>query len=239
MGEPVRILAVIPARGGSKRLPGKNIKQLGGKPLIAHSILALNAVKHLFSDTIVSTDDKRIADVAEQYGGKVPFIRPACLATDMAKSSAVLKHAVYYYEEQHAKKLDWVLLLQPTNPLVKPTDIEQAVKLAMTGEYDSIVSVCNITDHHHPRKAKILENGFLKPFLPGWDDEFQRQTLSAVFQRNGSIYMSKRSLIIEHDTLYGDRIGALEMPQEQFIDIDTPVDFCIAEALLRYNNDLY
>lgn len=229
--QPMRVLAVVTARGGSKRIPKKNVRFLGGKPLIAWTIEAAKAVSALHA-VVVSTDDEDIADVSRMAGAEVPFMRPEALSSDTAASLPVVQHATAFIEQRDAVTFDWVLLLQPTSPLRLPADIEAALALAAQDDSDSVVAVKPMPVH--PVFAKKLdEHGLLKPLLMEEPEGLRRQDVSpAAYCRNGAIYLTKRSVLMEENSLYGKRIRAHIMPEERSIDIDTPLDFALAELLL-------
>lgn len=228
------ILTVITARGGSKGLPGKNIKPFLGKPLIAYSIEAAKQARYDNADIVVSTDDQEIAEVAKQYGASVPFMRPDELATDSATSIDVLKHVITEMEcSKNQGAYDWVLLLQPTSPLRTSHDIEQVFKLSTSRPCDAVISVVEASGSH-PLKIKKIDSGYLKPYL---DKErnvaTRRQDLSPVFNTNGAIYLVKRDAIMNENLIFTDKTLAYEMPRERSIDIDDLFDFEVAELLLQ------
>ena len=169
-----KILAVIPARGGSKGVSRKNIRLIAGKPLIAYTINTALKAKHLFHRVIVSTDDEEIATVAKEYGAEVPFLRQMELSTDKAPMVPVLQHAVQFVERQDGIHLDWVFLLQPTEPLRKISDIQKAMELASEGNCDSVISVKRVFAHH-PILMKKIENGRLTPFMVEEKEGTRRQ----------------------------------------------------------------
>ena len=170
MEKAEKVLAVIPARGGSKGVPRKNARLVCGKPLIAYTIEVALAARHLFHRIIVSTDDAEIAEIARQHGAEVPFLRPPALADDKAPMVPVLEHAVQFVEQEDHVCLDWVCLLQPTDPLRDVTDIGAALCLARQGGCDSVISVVQVFDVH-PILMKRIENDQLLPFCvhPGRD----------------------------------------------------------------------
>ena len=230
----MNILAVIPARGGSKGIPGKNIKEVAGIPLIAHAIKACLECSDQFHKLIVSTDDETIASVARQYGADVPFIRPAHLATDEASSLGVMQHALQYFEENDKVEIDWTMLVQATNPLVLPADINKALGLLQQHpNATSIVSVKEAMDSH-PFKLKIIEQGELKPYIQDTPEMIRRQDLEpAIYKRNGSLYMTRRDVLMDQNDLYGEHIVPYIMPAERSIDIDEEADLVLADFLLK------
>jgi CMP-N,N'-diacetyllegionaminic acid synthase len=226
------VLAVITARGGSKRMPGKNIRQLAGKPLIAWTIEAARACGDCLYAVVVSTDDEAIARVSQEHGAEVPFMRPEALATDKAASLPVVQHATQFIERRDGITFDWVLLLQPTSPLRKAEDIMAALTIAQAGDCDSVVSVKPMPVH--PVFAKTMDaDGVLHPFLLEEPEGLRRQDVSPpAYCRNGAIYLTRRTVLMENNSLYGKRTRAIEMPEDRSVDIDTPLDFALAELLI-------
>ncbi len=230
----MNILAVIPNRGGSKGIPKKNIVNINGKPLIAYAIEAALESRECFCKVVVSTDSEEIAEVARHYGASVPFIRSKELATDEATSLSVMQHAVQYVEQQYDLKLDWSLLIQATNPLVSGADIKEVVNLAkLNAQATSVVSIKDAMNSH-PFKLRIIEDGYLKPFLKDCPEAMRRQDFTPhVYKRNGSLYMTRRDILMEGNDLYGEKIFPYQMPDSRSIDIDTLQDLELAEFLLQ------
>ncbi len=226
-----RVLAVITARGGSKGIPGKNIADLAGKPLIAWTIEAALRSKAV-SRVIVSTDDAEIAAVSRQWGAEVPFLRPALLASDTSPHLPVLLHALAWIDEHDSQRYDDILLLQPTSPLRATDDIERAVQIARDHHADSVVSVCPA--HPHPFLARrITDDGRLEEFAPRTEGYMARQGLPPAYMLNGAIYLVRREVLIDRQSFYTDRTFAYVMPQERSLDIDTPWDLYLANLILR------
>ena len=222
------IFGLIPARSGSKGLPGKNVKPLLGKPLIAWTIKQAMASKYL-DGVIVSTNDKEIAGISKRYGAEVPFMRPKELATDEAKSSDVILHAINWTEEND-KPYDLVMLLQPTSPLRIKEDIDKAIELLFEKRADAIVSVCEM--EHHPYWSNVLpEDGCMKDFIKP-EAARRRQELPAFYRLNGAIYLSYCNYLKQEKSFFGDKTFAYIMPRERSIDIDEELDFIVAEILL-------
>ena len=224
-----RIFAVIPARGGSKGLPGKNTRELAGKPLLAWSI---DAARHsrFVDEVIVSTDCEATAQLARSWGADVPFIRPAELATDEAKGIDVILHALNWRQLQDPP-VDLVLVLQPTSPLRTSTDIDQAVALLFARKAQSIVSVCPV--EHHPWWANTLpEDGSMKDFLRPELNNTNRQELPSFYRLNGAIYLAQASFLQQTRSFIAAGTYGYQMPPEASIDIDTLLDFRLAELLL-------
>jgi len=228
-----RILAVIPARGGSKGVPRKNIREVCGTPLIGYTIeTALKAKKMLYR-IIVSTDDEKIAAISKEYGAEVPFMRPKEIANDQASMIPVLQHAVKCVEKEDNIKIDWVLLLQPTDPLREVTDIERGIKLALANDSDSVISVERVFAHH-PVLMKKIENNRLLPFIIEEKEGTPRQEYNPpAFMRNGSIYLTKREVLMEMDSIWGINIKPMIMKEGSRISIDTKNDLKLAEILIK------
>lgn len=228
----MRVLGVITARGGSKGLPRKNIRELHGKPLIEHTIRAALAAADLFHRVIVSTEDEEIAGISRCAGADVPFLRPQELARDETPTLPVLQHAIDYVEHSDGVTIDWVMILQPTSPLRTRADIEATIALAEAGDCDTVVSVRKANNCHPFRMKKMDADGWLVPFIDGCAEPVRRQDLAPnAYQRNGAIYLVRRDRLLEN-RLYGDRIKAYVMPDDRSVDIDTHLDFRLAEALL-------
>lgn len=224
-----RVLGVITARGGSKGVPGKNIKSFGGHPLIYYSIIAAQGAKTL-ARTLVSTDDEAIANIARNLGADVPFLRPPELAADTTLHLPVLQHAVAFAESQDGVQYDIIVTLQPTSPLRIAADIDAVVSSLISSEADSAVSVVEYTTHH-PAKAKIIEGGFLRPFCGTEPEGIRRQSLPRVYERNGSVYAVRRDVLLGGH-IYGDRILPYVMSEDRSLDIDTQEDFDRGERML-------
>lgn len=228
----MKILGIITARGGSKGLPRKNILALHGRPMIDYTIDAALAAGDLFHRVIVSTDDEEIADISRRAGAEVPFLRPPQLARDDTPTLPVLQHAVDYVERRDGVAIDWVMILQPTSPLRTKEDIEAVVGLAAAGDCDTVVSVRQVSNCHPHKIKKMDSQGWLVPFIDGSVEPVRRQDLVPdAYQRNGAIYLVSRDRLREN-RLYGDRIRPYIMVDDRSVDIDTQVDFLLAEVLL-------
>ncbi len=227
-----KILAIIPARGGSKRVPRKNVKLLSNKPLISYTISA--ALKSKYIDkTIVSTDNKEIARIARQYEADIPFIRPSELAHDDSTTLSVLKHAVKFMEKSKNFKPDLVILIQPTSPLVLAEDIDMAIEKIIETKTNSCVSVCEISERPE-WMFHLSESGKIRPFLKKKNKITNSQQLPKVYRLNGAIYITRRDILIKNNIIIDeDSSSAIVMPPERSIDIDRPIDFIVAEALIK------
>ena len=225
------ILALIPARGGSKGLPGKNIRLLAGKPLISWTIeAALNS--KVLNRVIVTTDDEKIARIAREWGAEVPFIRPANLADDTSSSISVVEHALQWLKENENYKPDYNLLLQPTSPLRTYEDIRNVNEIAVTRQVTGVVSVCEANPHPYIVK-KITQDGMLEDFIALKTIYDRRQDMPSAYAINGAMYLNHTdSLLKNHNFCPKDTVAYI-MPKERSIDIDTPWDFQIAEFILN------
>jgi CMP-N,N'-diacetyllegionaminic acid synthase len=223
------ILAVIPARGGSKGIPQKNIKDLAGKPMIAWSINAAKKIQGL--KLIVSTDDEKIAAIARQHGADVPFIRPADLSTDTAGSFDVVLHALEWMKAKGSFHPDFILLLQPTSPLRSLDDILAAINMQSQKDADAIVSVCPIS---HPVSwfVDLSADGKVLP-TPDLQIALRRQDAGSYYELNGALYLVRAPAFYKERTFIPKNTFAYVMPPDRSIDIDTPWDFYLADLILR------
>ncbi len=224
-------LAVIPARSGSKGLKDKNIRSLCGKPLLAYSIEAARA-SSLFDTIYVSTDSEKYAIIAKEHGAQVPFLRPESLAGDAASSWDVVKQALAAFEAE-GRSFDEIALLQPTSPLRTAEDIRKAHGLLCEKEALAVIGVCPV--EHSPLWSNTLpEDGDMRGFLRPEALQRPRQELPAYYRINGAMYFIKKECLEHLDKLYENKCFAYVMPQERSIDIDSALDFYLAEALLRH-----
>ncbi|RKS01908.1 cytidylyltransferase domain-containing protein [Flavobacterium sp. 102] len=227
----MRILGLIPARGGSKGVPKKNIKLLGRKPLIEYTIDSAKE-STLLTQVVVSTDNEEIAIAAEIYGCKPPFIRPAELAEDTSTSLEVVQHAIAFFEAQNIF-FDAVCLLQPTSPFREKGCIDKAISQFINTNADCLVSVLPIPLEYNPHWAfEETENGLLKIATGEATIIPRRQALPKAFHRDGSIYVTKTE-VIKNGSLYGNKIAYLESNPEFHVNIDTMEDWEKAEKLLN------
>jgi CMP-N,N'-diacetyllegionaminic acid synthase len=228
-----KILAVIPARGGSKGVPRKNVRLVGDKPLIAYTIEAALAARDLLYRVVVSTDDEEIAAITRQFGAEAPFLRPAELAEDRTPMVPVLQHAVRFVEEQDGARVDWVLLLQPTAPFRTAQDLRAAVALALQGGCDSVISVVQVFATH-PILMKRIEDGRLLPFCTEEKEGTRRQDYQpAAYMRNGAIYLTRRDVLVEKNSIWGEVIRPYVMPEERSVNVDSELDFKLVELLIN------
>lgn len=225
------ILTIIPARGGSKGVPRKNIRILGKKPLIAHTIEAALGSKHI-KRLIVSTEDEEIAKISSKYGADVPFLRPLSLATDKAKAIGVVKDALLKMEKIDNKEYSVVVYLEPPAPFKTTDDIDTCIELFFDKKPSSVVSV-NEANQYHPILMKKIENNRLKHI---WKDEPEgvpRQMYSpTAYMRNGAVYVLRKENILK-GVFYGDNIFPYIMPIERSICIDSMLEWYTAETILN------
>lgn len=224
-----KVLAIITARGGSKGLPGKNIKNLLGKPLIAWSIDQAKASKYI-DKLIVSTDDVKIAEVAKSYGADIPFIRPAALASDQASSIDVIEHAINFLKNQ-GSQYDILILLEPTSPLREVEDIDLSIaQLVDTPNAESIAGVSKV-EGQHPDFLVSLSDNFMRSYQQY--EVKRRQDLSSLFFFEGTIYASYISAFLEKRSFYHDRTLGYIVPKWKSFEIDDLIDFMIVEKILE------
>jgi len=226
----MKIIATICARGGSKGVPGKNVRPLAGKPLIVHTIETARKCR-LIDKIIVSTDSPQIADIAKSYGAEVPFMRPPELATDTAPKLAAIQHAVRFLEAQQAYHPDIIVDLDPTSPLRTVKDIEASIKIVRDEGADNVFSV--IRAHRNPYFNMVeVINGRVQLVKQAASPAVRRQDAPPVYDMNASIYVWKRGVLLNNDSLFLARTRIYEMP-EWARDIDGEIDFKFAEYIIK------
>jgi len=230
----VEILGIVTARGGSKGLPRKNIHPLCGKPLLQYTAEAALKAKRL-TRVILSTEDEEIAAVGRRCGLEVPFMRPPELARDDTPHVPVLQDAVRRME-QAGKTVDAILTLQPTNPLRLPSDIDGAIELLERTGADSVISFVAVGEKHPARMKFIGEDGRVvdPPFAEKFEGQ-RRQDLPVLYLREGSIYLTRRDVLMKHNSIKGRDCRAWIMPQDRACNIDSPFDLFLAEQLLKFH----
>lgn len=228
----MKTLAIISARGGSKGLPGKNIKSLNGFPLIYYTIHSARNTKEI-DKVIVSTENKEIASISEKYGAEVPFLRPVELAQDSSTSIDVLLHAVNYFENL-GKFYDLTVLLEPTSPLRKKDDLSNAIISFSDAieKYDGIVSLGKI-HLENPAITKVISNGYVKPFVD-FKEIKRRQDYPDIYFPYGVIYAVKTEILKTNKTIYTDRSMPYFIERWQNYEIDDEFDFMCVEQILKY-----
>jgi len=231
----MKILGLIPARGGSKGIPRKNIKPLGNKPLIAYSIEAGLQSRYL-DKVLVSTDDEGIAQIARQYGADVPFIRPTELARDDTPTLPVIQHTLQFLAEQ-GENYDAVCLLQPTSPFRPPEFIDRAIEIFMQRGADSLVTVRKVPHEYNPHWVfEPDRNGFLHIATGESNNEIipRRQELPPAYYRDGNIYVMTTDLVLRQNALLGEKLAFYETPSSiPAVNLDTPEDWEEAVKLLE------
>ncbi len=234
-----KILAVTLARGGSKGVPKKNIRHIGGVPLIAYTIVEALRSTHI-TDYVLSTDSEEIRSVALEWGASAPFLRPAELAQDTSSSLSAIQHACRWMEESKGIRYDYVVELMATNPMKTSVDIDAALEKLISTGADSVIGVTKVEDHHPIRIKKIVDDrivDFVLPEIP----ETRRQDLKPdAYIRNGAIYAVKRDLIMEKNSRYGTTESRPYIfPEQRSVNVDTEVDFLVANFLLERENREY
>lgn len=227
-----KILGIIPARGGSKGLPGKNILPLAGIPLIGWTIKAAQASRY-FDRVVISTDDPKIAKIAKAHGGDVPFLRPKELAQDNSSSFNVIVHAIEFLRSQ-GEGYDYAALLEPTSPLRKKGDFDAAIKLLIdhADRADSLVSVGEVHTEH-PSIVKKIAGGFVAPYVRGLRVVKRRQDCDRAYFPYGVIYLSKIQTLIGTGTFYQKKTIPYIIERWQNYEVDDQYDFYCIEAILK------
>lgn len=227
-----RVLAIIPARSGSKRIKNKNVTLIAGKPLIAYAIEAAQKSKYI-DKVMVTTDGKEIAAVAKKFKAEVPFMRPAKLASDKARSYDVVRHAVEFYEAQN-DFYDIIVLVQPTTPLVEAKDIDEAILKLLNSRSNSCVSMCEISER--PEWVFEIDGKRAVPASANFSEAKRSQDLPDLYRLNGAVYAARKELILKKNMLIDyQNLSAVIMERERSIDIDEPIDLEIAAAIIKKN----
>jgi CMP-N,N'-diacetyllegionaminic acid synthase len=228
----MRVVGIIPARGGSKSVPRKNIRLLAGKPLLQYTAEAARAA-HRLERVILSTEDSEIADVGRRCGLDVPFLRPMELAQDDTATLPVVQHAIGWLEEQEGDRYDAVCLLQPTNPLRRPGQIDACIALLERTQADAVVTVLSVPDKHNPHWVYFQsEEGLLHLSTGEKDPIARRQDLPPAYHREGAVYVTRRDVLMEQGSLFGERLAGYVLEPGQTVNIDTPSDWEQAERLI-------
>jgi CMP-N,N'-diacetyllegionaminic acid synthase len=234
----VTVLGVITARAGSKGIPGKNTRLLGGKPLIVHTIDAAQE-SGVFDRLILSTDDEQAAAIARGRGCDVPFMRPDSLARDDTPHLPVMQHALGWLRDHDQYAPDWVMILLPTSPLRQPFHIREAVDLAVASGADSVVSVDELPPHFNPmRVVAVDESGWARLFVgdqPVKRRPGRRQDMPRAWVLNGAVYLFRTRVLFDpiEPSLYGDKVAAYKMSPPYGLNIDGPEDWTIVERALN------
>jgi CMP-N,N'-diacetyllegionaminic acid synthase len=226
-----RFLAIIPARGGSKGIPNKNIMDICGKPLVAYTIEAGKKSKYI-DEVMVSTDSDAIKVIAEQYGALVPFLRPKELSNDSSKSIELVLHAINYYKNNNMC-YDYVVLLQPTSPLRTFMHVDEAIEKLMESKGASLVSVRQADEN--PVIMRTIENDKLKEVIRFEGANLRRQDLPTFYIFNGAIYINSNDMLIHKETFIDEDTISYVMNKESSIDIDTILDAKLVEIVIKEN----
>jgi CMP-N-acetylneuraminic acid synthetase len=228
--KPLKTVVFIFARGGSKGVPGKNIKILGNKPLIAHAIEIGLATPNV-ETVIVSTDDLAIAQVAKAHGAEVPFMRPPNLALDHSPEWLAWRHAINWYRD-HRGEFDVFVSLPTTSPFRLVQDVENTIQsLTSAEDVDIAITVSKANRSPYFNMVKIDTNGYSQLVIPSANDVVRRQDAPVVFDITTVAYAARPQFVMESGSIFSGRVKAVQVPKERSLDIDTPFDFMLAEAL--------
>jgi CMP-N,N'-diacetyllegionaminic acid synthase len=234
-----RVLALVPARSGSKGIPGKNKKLINNIPLLAYPIIAADKSKYI-DKIIFSSDDQEMCDIAQSYGAEVPFLRPIEFATDDSVRADTILHALNYVHANFKEKFDILIFLEPTSPLTNENDIDTALEFFFTHKCQSLVSIME-SPTHHPEYAVELDNFTkkIKPFLrKSFSDlPMNRQALKPVYFFDGSLYISDIPTFLKYKEFYHEKTKGIIFDALKSLEIDEPIDFLLAEFLSK-NKDL-
>lgn len=227
------VLAIIPARGGSKSIPRKNLIYLAGKPLIKYTVDAVKKSK-LVTRIILTCDNDEIIDYCKDQGIEIPFKRPSKLAQDTSSTISAIKHAVKFLEKNESYIPDYIMILQPTSPLRTAQHIDESLIKLINSNADSIVSIIKVPHQFNPYSVMKLKDKYLIPFL-SYDENKNNRKLKPIFYgRNGAaIYVFSYNCLIKKNSIYGDRILPYFMKKEESIDIDDELDLKFAEVILK------
>lgn len=228
------ILGILPARGGSKSIPKKNIAKLGGKPLIAYIIAAMKRSRHI-TRVIVSTDDAEIAAVARDCGAEVPFMRPAELAQDTSPTTPVLYHAVEWLEKNEGYKPDLLVLSQPTSPFTRTEHMDRAIEMLRDDKSaTAVTSVIEVEHNYHPYNIRqINADGSVTFMLAKEHDQFPTRQSKPKFYAFGNCYIFRHDTLMRDKSIYGKRCLPLEIDRLSAFDINDPHELVMAEAMLK------
>lgn len=225
-----KILAVVPARGGSKSIPHKNLCKLGGISLICRAAKIIDSLPWI-DKAMLSTDDEKIASEGKKCGLDVPFIRPAELATDSATSADMWKHAWLNCEKIYGCRYDISILLEPTSPLRVPKDVQRTLKVLLKGEYKAAATVSRTPAHFTPHKTLLVKDGRIDFYMPKGKQYSTRQKIPEFYHRNGVCYAVKRETLLEHGHIIEEDCAAVII-KRPVVNIDEPFELELAEWLL-------
>jgi len=228
-----RVIVIVPARGGSKGVPGKNIRPLCGKPLIGWSIE--KALRSRYADRVmVTTDSQEIADVSRRFGAHVPFLRPAELATDRASTYDAIRHALAHYRDVEGPEFDYTVLFEPTSPLREDDDLDRMLDIldAQRTDFDAIVSLGLVTEH--PSIMKRLDGDRIVPFCPQLAPALRRQDSAPAYFPYGVAYVAKTAVLLDENTFYTRRCMGFPIRRYQNYEIDDIYDWICVEQVMRH-----
>jgi len=232
----MEILAIIPARGGSKGIPRKNLAKLCGQPLIYYTFKAVQESRYI-NRVIVSTDDHEIAQYAKNMNIEVPFIRPNIIAADETSMIEVVFHAIRWLQEQENYMPDIIVLLQPTSPLRKAIHIEEVVELLLNSKCDTVVSVTEVPHQYTPSSIMKIEDGLLRPFIATNFEFSRRQEKPKFYARNGPAVLAVTfKSLMENKAFYTNCVPYI-MSSETSVDIDSELDLCVASEIIKNNSN--
>ncbi|WP_442508746.1 cytidylyltransferase domain-containing protein [Novipirellula sp. SH528] len=227
----MRVLGIITARGGSKGVPRKNLAKIGGRSLLSYTAAAARESRHL-TRTVISTDDNEIAEEAVRCGVELPFMRPAELARDETPTMPVLQHAVQKLEEA-GEQYDAICILQPTHPFRSADDIDRCVELLASSEADAVMTIAAVPAEFNPHWTYFMDdNGGLRIATGESTPIARRQELPPAYHREGSVYVTRRDVLMLQNSLYGKHVLGVPVDPEFRVNIDTMDDFRRAEALM-------
>ena len=230
-----RVLAIVPARGGSKGVPGKNVRKLAGRTLLDYAALAARD-SGVIDRIVLSTDSDEIADAGRRAGMEVPFMRPAALAQDDTPMLPVIEHAIDSLAAE-GWTTDVIVLLQPTSPLRRPSHVRDAVTLLYESKADSVVTVIEVPRHLSPDYVMRIEDGVLRPFLDEGARVTRRQDARPAYSREGTVYACWRATVERFGNIYGERCQPLMVDAADSLSIDSPADWAEAERRLAERYD--
>lgn len=227
----MNVLGVIPARGGSKGIPRKNLRLLNGISLVGHAARTAQETAEI-TKTVVSSDCPLIIKEAIKFGVEAPFIRPDELSGDIVGDQPVLEHALVESEKYYGCIFDYIVMIQPTAPLRTVEHLKQAISYCIENQYESVWTVSRLNPSYHPDKVLCLENGLLNYYSQSGRNVVARQQLSALYYRNGLAYVVSRSLLLDDKSLIGKNTGAL-FTSGNFVSIDVEADLNLTEQLMN------
>lgn len=231
-----RVLAVVPARGGSKGLPRKNLRAINGVPLVGHAAQCATNVAEI-DRAVVSTDDEEIAEAAKHHGIAAPFRRSDALAGDLVGDHPVLVEALERMEQIDGTRYDLIVMLQPTSPSRTPDHVRQALTMAVEGDWDAVWTVSRTDTKYHPDKQLVVDEGQLHFFTDRGPEIIARQQLSALYHRNGIAYVITRACLMDQKSTFGTRVAALVI-DGPVVNIDTALDLRWAQFLFDSRSEV-